>query len=99
MVFEMAQLNVKSGMEAEFEKGVAAAKPLFERAKGCKGVSLQRSAENPQLYLLIVKWDTMENHTVDFRNSKDFQEWRRLVAHCFAGPATVHHTRDVWKGF
>ena len=81
MITEIAQIDVKPGMEAEFEAGVKNAAPLFKRAKGCKGMELQRSHEKPQRYRLFVKWDTVENHTVDFRGSADFQEWRKLVAH------------------
>ena len=99
MILEIAQIDVKPGMEAEFEAGVKAAAPLFQRAKGCSGMQIQRSIEKPQRYRLVVKWDTVENHTVDFRGSADFQEWRKLVAHCFAVPPDVEHSSEVVKGF
>ena len=99
MITEIAQIDVKPGMEAEFETGVKNAAPLFKRAKGCKGMELQRSHEKPQRYRLFVKWDTVENHTVDFRGSADFQEWRKLVGHCFAAPPEVEHTKQVVQGF
>lgn len=99
MILEIAQIDVKPGMEAEFERGVAKAEPLFRRAKGCTGMQLQRSAEKPQRYRLFVQWDTLENHTVDFRQSADFQSWRALVGHCFAGPPEVEHTTRVFHGF
>ena len=44
-------------------------------------------------------WETVENHTVDFRGSPDFQEWRKLVGHCFASPPEVEHVQQVVKGF
>ena len=47
MILEIAQIDVKPGMEAEFEAGVAKAAPLFRRAKGCTGMALQRSVEKP----------------------------------------------------
>ena len=99
MILEIAQIDVKPGMEAEFESGVAKAAPLFKRAKGCTGMRLERSHEKPQRYRLFVHWDTLENHTVDFRGSPDFQDWRRLVGHCFAAPPEVEHVREVVKGF
>ena len=99
MILEIAQVDVKAGMEDEFEAGVAAAAPLFRRAKGCKGMELQRGIEQPSRYRLFVKWETVENHTVDFRGSADFQEWRKLVGHCFAQPPQVEHTREAVKGF
>jgi heme-degrading monooxygenase HmoA len=99
MILEIAQIDVKLGLEAEFEAGVAKAAPLFQRAKGCKGLTLQRSVENPARYRLFIKWDTVENHTVDFRGSADFQEWRKLVGHCFASPPEVEHVRETLHAF
>ena len=99
MIFEIAQIDVKPGMETAFETGVTNAAPLFKRAKGCTGMTLQRSHEKPQRYRLVVQWDTLENHTVDFRGSADFQQWRKLVGHCFASAPEVEHVREVAKGF
>ena len=93
MILEIAQIDVKPGMEADFEAGAQKAAPLFKRAKGCKGAELQRSIEKPGRYRLFVRWETLENHTVDFRNSPDFQEWRSLVGPYFASPPEVEHTR------
>jgi len=99
MILEIAQIDVKPGMEKDFEAGVKKAAPLFKRAKGCMGMTLQRSAEKPARYRLFVQWDTLENHTVDFRGSADFQEWRKLVGHCFASPPAVEHVTEVMRGF
>jgi heme-degrading monooxygenase HmoA len=99
MVTEIAQLDIKPGMEAEFESGVQKAAPLFKRAKGCRSMELQRSIEKPARYRLLVGWETIENHTVDFRGSADFQEWRKLVGHCFAAPPDVEHVTQAVKGF
>ena len=99
MVWELALIDVKPGMEAEFEKGVQAAAPLFQRAKGCSAMELQKSIEKPSRYRLYVQWDTVEDHTVTFRGSADFQEWRKLVGHCFERPPEVEHTQQVVKGF
>jgi heme-degrading monooxygenase HmoA len=99
MILEIAQIDVKPGMEAAFESGVSKAVPIFQRAKGCKGMSLQRSVEKPTRYRLFVQWETLENHTVDFRGSADFQEWRKLVGDCFAAPPDVEHQREAIHGF
>ena len=99
MILEIAQIDVKPGMDAEFESGVTKAGPLFKRAKGCKAMTLQKSHENPARYRLFVQWDTLENHMIEFRASADFQEWRKLVGHCFATPPVVEHVREVMKGF
>ncbi len=99
MILEIAQIDVKPGLEAEFEAAVAKAAPLFKRAKGCRRMELQRSIEKPNRYRLFVGWETLENHTVDFRGSEDFQAWRKLVGHCFASPPEVEHTATVVEGF
>jgi heme-degrading monooxygenase HmoA len=99
MFLEIAQIDVKPGLEAEFEANVKKATPLFKRAKGCKGMELQRSIEKPARYRLFVRWETVDNHNVDFRGSEDFKAWRELVGHCFASPPEVEHTRQVVSGF
>ena len=95
MILEIAQIDVKPGTEAEFEAGVAKAAPIFRRAKGCQGMELQRSVEHPSRYCVFVKWETVENHTVDFRGSENFAEWRGLVGQYFASPPDVEHTNTV----
>jgi heme-degrading monooxygenase HmoA len=99
MILEIAQIEVKAGMEAAFEEGVTKAAPIFQRARGCKGMELQRSLEQPSRYRLFVRWQALENHTVDFRGSADFQEWRKLVGHCFECPPEVEHTTLAVHGF
>ncbi len=99
MVLEIAQIDVKPGMEQAFENAVAQAVPLFRRAKGCESVKLVRSIEQPARYRLLVRWQTLENHTVDFRGSPDFQQWRALAGPCFAAPPDVEHVREAVEGF
>jgi len=99
MIFEMAQLEIKAGTEAAFEKGVTQALPIFKRARGCQGVKLLKSVEQPLHYTLMITWNTLEDHTVHFRQSADFQEWRKLVGEFFANPPQVGHTQVVVPGF
>jgi quinol monooxygenase YgiN len=99
MITEIAQIDIKPGTETEFEAGVKQAAPIFKRAKGCHAMELQRSIEKPNRYRLFVKWEKLENHTHDFRGSPDFQEWRKLVAHCFAAQPEVEHVQQVVHGF
>jgi heme-degrading monooxygenase HmoA len=99
MIWEIAQIEIKSGEEEAFEAAAAKAVPLFQRAQGCRGMQFQRSIEHPSRYRLIVNWDTLEDHTVHFRESEDFKEWRRLVGGHFASPPAVEHTRRLPIGF
>jgi len=99
MVFEMAQIDVKPGMESAFEKAVAQAAPLFQRARGCQGLKLLKTIEEPSHYILMVTWATIDDHMVHFRESKDFEEWRRLVGGFFAGAPQVKHVEVAVAGF
>jgi heme-degrading monooxygenase HmoA len=99
MFWEIAQIEVKPGQEAAFEAAVGQAVPLFKNSRGCKGVKLHRSVENPSRYRLVVDWQTVEDHTVHFRGSENFQEWRRLVGGFFASPPAVEHAQCVLTGF
>ena len=99
MVFEVATIEVKAGLEQAFESGVAAAQPVFQRAKGCRSMRLERSVENPSRYRLVIEWDSVEDHIVGFRNSADFETWRSFVGHTFAAPPAVEHTTIVFIGF
>jgi heme-degrading monooxygenase HmoA len=95
MITEIAQIEIKPGSEQEFEAAVGKARAAFGRAKGFHGLELHKSIEKPQRYRLMVKWATLENHTVDFRGSENFTEWRGLVGGFFASPPEVEHTETV----
>ena len=95
MITEIAQIDVRLGCEKDFEAAVAKARPLFLRAKGGKGFELHKSIEKPSRYRLLARWETLENHTADFRGSEDFTAWRGLVGQYFASPPEVEHTETV----
>ena len=94
MITEIAQIDVKPGTEKDFEAAVAKARPLFLRAKGGKGFELHKSIEKPQRYRLMAQWETLENHTVDFRGSEDFTAWRGAGRAVFCGAARGRAHRD-----
>ncbi len=99
MVLEIATLDIKPGQEKAFEAGVADAVKHFKAAPGCHGMALQRSHETPSRYLLFVRWDSVEAHTVDFRNGPHFAGWRSCVSDFFAAPPSVEHVHQVLEGF
>lgn len=99
MITEMAELVVNAGTDQQFEAAVASAAPLFKRARGCRSMRLERGIEHPDTYLLVVEWETLEDHEIYFRQSDDFQEWRRLVGEYFSAPPKVIHTRKALTGF
>ena len=99
MIYEIAEITIQPGTDAAFEAAVREAVPLFRRAKGCLSMRLDRTIERPDTYRLVIGWETLEHHTVDFRGSADFQAWRGLVGGFFAEPPKVEHTRNAVAGF
>lgn len=95
MIHEMAHISLKPGTQSDFEAGVGKALPLFARARGCRKVELHHIIEKPEQYVLIVHWDTLEDHMVHFRESEDFQAWRALVGPFFEKAPEVVHTQTV----
>jgi len=95
MIREIAELTIKPGHEENFERGVAEAAPLFLRAKGCHGLALYRVLETPNVYRLVVDWESVEDHMESFRSSVDFEIWRELVGLHFSGPPAVTHIQLV----
>ena len=98
MITEIAQIDIKPGMEQDFESGVAKAAPYFKAAQNCHGMVLERSIEKPNRYRLFVQWIAVEDHAV-FRGSEGWQEWRKCVGHCFESAPQVEHVARVFTGF
>lgn len=91
MILEAAQLSIKPGREAAFEAAMRQARPLIEASPGFGGIEVRRCIERPNAYLLLVRWETLEDHTVGFRGSDRYQQWRALL-HDFYDPLpTVEH--------
>lgn len=95
MILEHAPLQVKPGMESEFEAAFAQAKRIIAAMPGFRRLSLSRCIERPDAYLLLVEWDTLEAHTEGFRGSPEYLEWRRLLHHFYDPFPTVEHYAAV----
>jgi heme-degrading monooxygenase HmoA len=97
MITEVVQIDIKPGQEKDFEQAVEMAQTIFKRCKGWNSLEIHRSIEKPSRYRLFIKWETLENHTVDFREGPNFAEWRALVGPHFAAPPEVEHMTAVGK--
>ncbi len=82
MILEVAILDIKIGLGAEFELTFQRAGLLISSMKGYISHELQKCIEVENRYILLVNWDTLEDHTEGFRNSPEYQQWRKLL-HCF----------------
>lgn len=91
MILEHAVLEVISGEEAAFEAAFAQARSIIEAASGFRRLHLCRCIEQQNRYLLLVEWETLEAHTVGFRGSPGYDDWRRLLHHFYDPFPVVEH--------
>lgn len=94
MILEVSKLKIRPGKNGEFEREVASAAPIFAAAEGCRSARLLRVEEDPESYLLLVEWDSLEDHTVTFWSSDGFRQWRQKVGEFFSEPARIEHATD-----
>ncbi|HRI57657.1 MAG TPA: antibiotic biosynthesis monooxygenase, partial [Anaerolineae bacterium] len=90
MILEIADIRVTPGRETEFEaaiqRGLA---EVVARARGFRGFKVNKGIESPDRFVLMIFWDTLEDHTVHFRGGPLFAEWRAIVGPFFAAPPQV----------
>lgn len=92
MILELADIRIQPGKQAEFDAAIKkGVESVIAKAKGFRGYKINKGIESPERYVLMIFWETLENHTVDFRGSPAFQDWRALVGPFFAAPPTVEH--------
>jgi heme-degrading monooxygenase HmoA len=92
MILEIVDISIDPAKKADFEKALAAGiADAIAPAKGFRGYKLNAGIEKPGRYILMIYWDTLENHTVDFRESEAFPRWRGHVGPFFLSPPTVEH--------
>ena len=92
MILELADIRIRPGQQAEFDAAIRkGVETVISKAKGFRGYKVNKSIETPERYVLMIFWDTVENHTVDFRGSPAFQDWRAIVGPFFATPPAVEH--------
>jgi heme-degrading monooxygenase HmoA len=95
MVLEAVMLQVKQGQEEEYEQTFSEASEIISSMKGYISHELQRCMEVKGKYLLLVKWETLEDHTIGFRQSEEYEDWKNLL-HKFYDPfPTVEHFKKV----
>lgn len=95
MILEVATLDVKPGQQAQFEQAFARTQNIIAGMRGYISHQLQRCIENDNRYVLLVNWQTLEDHTIGFRQSFEYQEWRKLLHHFYDPFPTVEHFAPV----
>lgn len=98
MILELADFAILPGQNAAFEEAVQRGlTTVIQHAKGFEGFKVNRCIENPDRYVLQIFWTTLEDHTVGFRESSAFPQWRAIVGPFFASAPVVQHFELVAK--
>ena len=92
MILEVADIRIAPGQQAAFDEAIQRGlTTVISQAKGFRGWKVNKGVESPERYLLMIFWDTLEDHTVGFRQGPLFAQWRGIVGPFFAQPPVVEH--------
>ena len=96
MITEIALLTIRKGQSAAFEDAFTKAQPIIEAARGYIQHELQQCIEQDDKYLLTVRWNLLEDHTVGFRQSEGYKEWKKLLHHFYDPFPVVEHYKRIF---
>lgn len=96
MITEIALLKIRENQSAEFENSFATAQKIIANMEGYMGHELQKCIEVENKYLLIVRWEKLENHTEGFRRSHEYIIWKGLLHHYYDPFPTVEHYKKIY---
>lgn len=92
MILELTDIRIQPDQQAAFDEAIQRAiSTVASKARGFQGFKVNKGIENPERYVLQIFWATLENHTIDFRQSAAFADWRAIVGPFFASPPVVEH--------
>ena len=92
MILEIAEIRIVPGQQAAFDEAIVRGlTTVASQAKGFRGWKVNKGIESPERYVLTIFWDTLEDHTVGFRQGPLFAQWRAIVGPFFAAPPVVEH--------
>jgi len=95
MILEVAVLDVVPGQETEFQASFARAQNIISSMPGYISHNLRRCIEKPSRYILLVHWEKLEDHTVGFRGSAQYREWKSLLHHYYDPFPEVEHYAEI----
>ena len=92
MILEHADIRIPPGQQAAFAEAIQrGVETVIAKSPGFRGYKVQKGIESPERYVLMIYWDTLDNHMVDFRGGPLFPQWRAIVGPFFAVPPVVEH--------
>ena len=97
VILEVAILDIKPNQGQEFEKVFNTAQKIISSINGYVSHQLQKCIEKDNRYILLVNWERLEDHTIGFRESKEYQEWRAMLHHFYEPFPEVEHYVNVFN--
>ena len=92
MILEIADIRIHADQQTAFDEAIQRGlDKVISKARGYRGFKVNKGVEHPERYVLMIFWDTLEDHTVHFRQSPAFADWRAIVGPFFASPPQVEH--------
>jgi len=92
MILEIAFVEVLPENAEKFEAAVRrAVSEVLSKSKGFIDFELHRGIERANTYTFHINWETLEDHTIGFRESAAFGEWRAIIGEYFVNPPSVEH--------
>jgi heme-degrading monooxygenase HmoA len=99
VILEIAEIRIAPGQQAAFDEAIQRGlRTVISQAKGARGWKVNKGVESPERYVLTILWETLEDHTVHFREGPLFPQWRAIVGPFFASPPLVEHFTLVGQG-
>jgi len=98
VILELADIRIPPGKNAEFDAAIQrGVETVISQSRGFRGYKVNKGVESPDRYILMIYWETLEDHTVHFRGGPLFAQWRAIVGPYFAQPPVVEHFTLVVK--
>ena len=97
MILEVVILDVIPSREKEFESAFVEASSIIASMAGYASHQLQHCLEKQNRYLLLVQWETVEAHTIGFRGSNEYQEWKKRLHHFYDPFPAVEHYEMIFE--
>jgi len=95
MILEQATLHIKPNTSTNFEIAFKKAVSIISTMKGFISVNLLKCIEQENTYLLLVKWNTLDDHEIGFRKSSQYKEWKKLLHHFYEPFPEVLHYKSI----
>lgn len=92
MITEIVEFQVNPGTQEDFMAGVRDSQPIFERSPGFVSLELHHQIENPETFVLLIKWESVAHHMDMFQKSPEYALWRGNVGQYFADKPRLQHT-------